>query len=1005
MPCISTPSDAPRSTFFARTAWMLMLITAMPSTSDGQGPITAEFEWSTYMGGDGEDRVLCVATNEFGHLFVAGRTTAGLRLGNDTTGQSGLTHQDTFGGGASDGFLAKVAPRGSVLWCTYFGGSGDDEITGIVIDEMDGVHVVGNTTSPDRIATDTLCFQPGPGGGSDIFIASFTQHGLLVGATYFGGPANEQATGLTLDAEGRLVVCGWSDGPGGFPENAAPLQPWNAGTDGLVLVMNGTAELVMGTHVGGEGDDAVVKVARADSTRIALVGNTTSPTGIATEDALTGTAPGGMDAFLMLLDSDLTIMRGTYFGGPGDDRVHDLAIDHGRLAIVGETFSDTLYTDSTAYRPFNAGQGDGFLAVLDTSLTLQWATFFGDTAPDALTAVAFDTAGRLYAAGTTRSGSLSSNGDTLQGPADAFLLRSDSAQHIAWSRHVGAMDEEEAHALTILCETAIFLGGATGSTEDISLMGHQMEFAGGARDGLVARLNQPRSSAPAGICLGGGGGGGGGGGVLDVSPPLNQLHLCLGDQVTFLAYGGALGIMAEWMWYVDHCGVPEHFLTSGDMVTLAPTTSFTLYVRAEGPFNVTLCAFVHIVVHEPPEPVYTVPDLACAGTPFQLLGSEAESFFWAVGDTMLTGADVTVQAPMEAGPMTIQVSAATGPCVVEQELSVQVIPAPHVSWQVHDVTCAGGSDGKITADSTDVPGMTITWHDPALEGPELTDLAAGWYVVDVTDTLGCTHTDSLYITMPPALMDSLTTTPALCGGPSGTVQVHTSSTASGLAFDWGDGPVDEPFHSGLPPGAYTVTATDSTHCSETMTYTILPSGLIHVSIDPDTVTAENGFVQLQAFVTPMDSLGSLHWTPVTGLDAPTSPITNCLVQDTTMYVVHVVSRAGCPASDSVVVVPHFLTIDPPPAPCGEAFLPDIFSPDGNGLNDELCLMGGCFTSVWLHIYDRWGGRVFATDDPDACWDGNRNGMPVAAGTYVFTLTAQRSTGEVVERTGTITVRR
>ena len=80
--------------------------------------VTAEARWSTYLGGIGDDQVLSIATDAFGHVYVAGRTTEGLLLGNDTTGQSGLTHQTTFGGGASDAFLAKIAPQGSVLWCS-----------------------------------------------------------------------------------------------------------------------------------------------------------------------------------------------------------------------------------------------------------------------------------------------------------------------------------------------------------------------------------------------------------------------------------------------------------------------------------------------------------------------------------------------------------------------------------------------------------------------------------------------------------------------------------------------------------------------------------------------------------------------------------------------------------------------------------------------------------------------------------------------------------------------
>src|SRR5690606_27416915 len=134
----------------------------------------------------------------------AGRTRDSMLRGNDTNGNSGFTHQRYYGGGGSDAFLAKYASHGALLWCTYFGGTGDDEAVQVVVKGTDEVYLVGNTTSVDSIATDTLSYQGAPGGGTDMFVARFSQDGLLLGATYFGGPAEERATGAALDAWGRL---------------------------------------------------------------------------------------------------------------------------------------------------------------------------------------------------------------------------------------------------------------------------------------------------------------------------------------------------------------------------------------------------------------------------------------------------------------------------------------------------------------------------------------------------------------------------------------------------------------------------------------------------------------------------------------------------------------------------------------------------------------------------------------------------------------------------------
>ncbi|MBK6550848.1 MAG: SBBP repeat-containing protein [Flavobacteriales bacterium] len=196
-------------------------------SSHAQITVTAEQRWATYLGGEADDQVLSVATDAFGHVYVAGRTSNGLRLGNDTTDASGLTHQDTLGGGASDAFLAKIAPQGSMLWCTYFGGAGDDEAVQVVVTDMDGVYLVGNTTSTEAIATDSLGLQTVPGGNGDLFVARFTEYGRLLGATYLGGSDVETATGAALDGLGRLVVCGSSDGPNSFTNGPLPVQPFD----------------------------------------------------------------------------------------------------------------------------------------------------------------------------------------------------------------------------------------------------------------------------------------------------------------------------------------------------------------------------------------------------------------------------------------------------------------------------------------------------------------------------------------------------------------------------------------------------------------------------------------------------------------------------------------------------------------------------------------------------------------------------------------------------------
>lgn len=1063
----------------------------------GQAEEMPKPRWSTYVGGAGDDRVLAVAKDGFGHIYVAGRTSDSLLLGNDTMGASGYTHQRHFGGGSHDAFLAKYRPQGSMMWCTYFGGPGEEEAVQLVTVGDDGVYVVGNTTSADSIATDSLSWQPAIGGGQDIFVAYFNWDGTLAGSTYFGGPGDETATGAALDGSGRLVVCGSTSDANTFSGGLMPQQPWSGGGDGLLVRFRGTALVDAGTYVGGEGDDELVQVAYGDSSGMALLGNTQSTTGIATAAAFTPLPQGGRDAFLMKVDTNLAVVYGSYFGGEGDEVASNMTRRGDTLAICGSTTSLLLHTDSSSYQEQNAGGGDGFLALLDTGFALHWGTFVGDTGQDGIVAVFIDDQGGLYATGTTTSGSgiavqADSAGSQLSGPKDAFLMRFNSPGNLLdWSRYIGAMGQEEARAMTVMGHTAVYIGGRTSSTGGFVRNPHQLYYGGGPWDGFATRLDR-RVSTVGGIsnCSGGGDGDAEG----NVPPPEPVYHVCLGDSIMFVIYGGALGFDSEWVWYADSCGVNHLALTQGDTIVLFPDHSFTLYVRAEGSDEVTYCSHAEIVVHPMPVPVISVSDTVCTGTPISVSGTGAESFAWLLGDSVVaTGPMAQITAPMTPGILTVTAAGTNGPaCTVEVTDTVVVLPAPDVDWQVTPIGCAGepgmialalpdssvtdstaltlawqtpgfegpiltglsagsyvatltdtllgcsrtdtlqvllppfalatwqvtgtschgGADGSIALQHPDTAlsdstFLWIQWAQPGMAGPHPTGLAAGGYVVTITDTLGCSRTDSLIVPQPPALMDSVATTYAYCDKPTGSAQVFSSSIATGLAFDFGNGPDTTGFLQDLPPGNYSVTATDSAGCQQVLAFTIEGTGSITASIGADTFWADSSGVWLICTLTPPDSLATFQWSPSTGLGTPNADSTLCTASDTILYIVHATSAYGCSAFDTVLVVPW--TVPPPPIiisdTCGTFFLPDHFSPNGDGLNDELCLMGGCITSAQWAVYDRWGGRLFTGTTPEACWDGTRDGMPVPAGVYLYTLAVERSTGEHIERAGTITLRR
>jgi gliding motility-associated-like protein len=85
------------------------------------------------------------------------------------------------------------------------------------------------------------------------------------------------------------------------------------------------------------------------------------------------------------------------------------------------------------------------------------------------------------------------------------------------------------------------------------------------------------------------------------------------------------------------------------------------------------------------------------------------------------------------------------------------------------------------------------------------------------------------------------------------------------------------------------------------------------------------------------------------------------------------------------------------------FIPDVFSPNGDGNNDVLYVRGPTVIDLEFAVYDRWGSRLFTTTSVDQGWDGTVQGEQGASGVYLYTVVARTDEGEQVERTGNITL--
>jgi gliding motility-associated-like protein len=87
------------------------------------------------------------------------------------------------------------------------------------------------------------------------------------------------------------------------------------------------------------------------------------------------------------------------------------------------------------------------------------------------------------------------------------------------------------------------------------------------------------------------------------------------------------------------------------------------------------------------------------------------------------------------------------------------------------------------------------------------------------------------------------------------------------------------------------------------------------------------------------------------------------------------------------------------------YVPNSFTPNGDGINDIFLPKGKGLTKYNLMIFDRWGQKLFETSEFTTGWDGEFKGQECKQDTYVWKITASFPQGKVKEYTGHITLNR
>ncbi|MFH1296065.1 MAG: FISUMP domain-containing protein [Bacteroidota bacterium] len=323
-------------------------------------------QWGTYFGGSGDEvmelnyNIVSMDTND--NLYVTGKT-------NSVNMASPGALQDTLGG-LTDAFLAKFNSNGKRLWCTYYGGEGDDGGFCTSIDNNGLLYFSGYSNSTIGIATPgahQITFGGGPFG--DAFLASFDTVGQLQWCTYYGGSNDDEGCACVATNSHMVYLVGatWSQdnisSPGSYQTNLA-----NNTADAFIAKFNDNGTRQWGTYYGGESNDWAYTGSYDPRGSIFFGGITFSYQDIATPNSWQPVKQiGGSDAFLIKFDTLGQRIWGTYYGGPGTDYGRAITTDtNDRQYLAGMTSSLTGIATPNSHQPNHSpgGPWDGFFVKL-----------------------------------------------------------------------------------------------------------------------------------------------------------------------------------------------------------------------------------------------------------------------------------------------------------------------------------------------------------------------------------------------------------------------------------------------------------------------------------------------------------------------------------------------------------------------------------------------------------------------------------------------------------------
>lgn len=292
---------------------------------------------------------------------------------------------------------------------------------------------------------------------------------------------------------------------------------------------------------------------------------------------------------------------------------------------------------------------------------------------------------------------------------------------------------------------------------------------------------------------------------------------------------------------------------------------------------------------------------------------------------------------------------------------------------------------------------TYVWsHGPSNAATTVTPSNTTTYTVTIIDGCGQTTSDSVTVTIDynPITIETIPDQ-TICPGEPVYLNVFAQGGRGDYKYDWNNGESFNQEYLVFPTTTtvYTVEVSDS--CG-----TYIVTGVINVYVEkPDAAFVQSPLAQEVNKPVRFENLStgasSYYWdlgNGETGTD--TDMMTS--YEEEGEYDVMLIAYDDKGCSDTmritITIYPEF-----------QLYVPNAFTPNGDGKNDAFFAKGESVAEYEMIIYDRWGNQLFRTEEVFGEWDGTTNGIETPLGVYVWVIRAKPFARPLVEKRGHVTL--